>query len=515
MLKRSLVAKVLPGLAVSGVLIASIVASPAGLLSSLSGYGYGVCGYGYSAFSGTATVTGLSPTSGTTAGGTSVFITGSGFCNTVSAVTFGTPAQSINVLADTLIQAVTPAHAAGTVDVRVTNAAGTSAINAPADQYTFVTPTPSVYTALSPQRILDTRTNSGKLGPGGSVNLSIGGIYVPANATSVVLNVTAADESTAGFFTIYPTGGTTPLASNLNWTAGEIVPNLVSTGLSSGGDVTIFNGLGSADAIVDLEGYFAPAGGGSTAGQFVPLAPSRISDTRAASGKPNAGSTLAAGTTLNVTVAGVGGVPTTGVSAVVLNVTAVDQTANGVFTVFPTGSTRPLASNLNWIPGQTVPNRVVVPLTAGVGQESIYNPLGSADAVVDVNGYFTDSTAAGSGFFTLFPSRIVDSRNGTGGFSAPLGAGATFTVTVAGHGGVPSAGATAVIINVTVANPTAASDLVVSPSGVASTTSDLNWVAGQTVPNLVVVKLSALGKIDITNAFGTTNVIVDVVGYYT
>jgi hypothetical protein len=55
----------------------------------------------------------------------------------------------------------------------------------------------------------------------------------------------------------------------------------------------------------------------------------------------------------------------------------------------------------------------------------------------------------------------------------------------------------------------------VSPSGVTSTTSDLNWVAGQTVPNLVVVKLSALGKIDITNAFGTTNVIVDVVGYYT
>ena len=89
MLKRSLVAKVLPGFAVSGVLIASIVASPVGLFGSLSGYGYGVCGYGYNAFGGTATVTGLSPTSGTTAGGTSVFITGSGYCNTVSAVHFG------------------------------------------------------------------------------------------------------------------------------------------------------------------------------------------------------------------------------------------------------------------------------------------------------------------------------------------------------------------------------------------------------------------------------------------
>jgi hypothetical protein len=225
--------------------------------------------------------------------------------------------------------------------------------------------------------------------------------------------------------------------------------------------------------------------------------------------------TLAAGTTLPVQVTGVGGVPFTGVSAVVLNVTAADQTANGVFTVFAAGSTRPLASNLNWVPGTPVPNRVIVPINATTGQVSIYNPLGSADAIVDVNGYFTDSTAAGSGFFTLFPSRIVDTRNGTGAPMAPVAAGTPLTVTVAGHGGVPLAGATAVIINVTVANPSTASDLVVSPSGVVSTTSDLNFVAGQTVPNLVVVKLSALGKIDISNAFGTTNVIVDVVGYYT
>src|SRR6266851_3539827 len=516
MLKRSLVAKVLPGLAVSGVLIASIVASPAGLFGSLSGYGYGVCGYGYNAFSGTATVTGLSPTSGTTAGGTSVFITGSGYCNTVSAVHFGTsPAQSINVLADTLIQAVSPAHAAGAVDVTVTNAAGTSATSS-ADLYTFTNPTPSVYTALSPQRILDTRTNSGKLGPGGSVNLSIGGIYVPANATSVVLNVTAVDESTAGFFTLYPTGGTTPNASNLNWVAGETVANLASVGLSAGGDVTIFNGLGSADAVVDLEGYFAPAVGGSTAGQFVPVVPARITDTRAASGQTNAGKTLAAGTTLNVVATGVGGVPATGVTAVVLNVTAVDQTANGFFTVLPTGTSLVTASNLNWTPGDTVPNRVIVPVGTA-GQVSIFNGLGSADAVVDVNGYFTDSSASGAGFFTLFPSRIVDTRNGTGGFPiAPLGAGATMTVTVDGHGGVPATLVKAVIINVTVANPTTASDLVIWPHGTTQpTASDLNFVGGQTVPNLVVVKLSALGQIDIFNAFGTTNVIVDVVGYYT
>src|SRR5258708_25353341 len=113
MLKRSLVGKVLPGLAVSGVLIASIVASPAALFGSLSGYGYGVCGYGYNAFNGTATVTGLSPTSGTTAGGTSVFITGSRYSNTVSAVPFGTtPAPSMHVLSATLTPALSPTHPA-------------------------------------------------------------------------------------------------------------------------------------------------------------------------------------------------------------------------------------------------------------------------------------------------------------------------------------------------------------------------------------------------------------------
>ncbi len=87
-------------------------------------------------------------------------------------------------------------------------------------------------------------------------------------------------------------------------------------------------------------------------------------------------------------------------------------------------------------------------------------------------------------------------------------------VTVAGHGGVPASGATAVIINVTVTSPTAVSDLVVSPHSVVSAASDLNYVAGQTVPNLVIVKLSALGQIDIFNAGGTVNVIVDVVGWY-
>ena len=205
---------------------------------------------------------------------------------------------------------------------------------------------------------------------------------------------------------------------------------------------------------------------------------------------------------------GAGGIPGAGVSAVVMNVTATNTSSAGFFTVYPTGVTRPLASNLNWAAGVTVPNRVIVPV-GSTGKVTFYNGVGSADLIVDVNGYFTDASTSGASFTTLSPTRIVDTRNGTGGRSSPLGPGETMIVTVAGSGGVPGA-AKAVVLNVTVDGPTAASDLVVWPDGTsAPVASDLNFVAGQAVPNLVIG-----GKIDIRNDFGSTSVIVDVVGWY-
>ena len=105
-----------------------------------------------------------------------------------------------------------------------------------------------------------------------------------------------------------------------------------------------------------------------------------------------------------------------------MNVTATNTNAAGFFTVYPKGAALPLASNLNWTPGVTVPNRVIVPVGTG-GKVSFYNGVGLADLIVDVNGYFTDSTAGGASFTVLSPTRIVDTRNGAGGFNSPLGPG--------------------------------------------------------------------------------------------
>jgi hypothetical protein len=157
------------------------------------------------------------------------------------------------------------------------------------------------------------------------------------------------------------------------------------------------------------------------------------------------------------------------------------------------------------------------------GQVSLFNGAGNTDVVVDVGGWFTDGSdaaAAGGQFTGLTPARVLDTRNGTGGFSVAVGPGGVIQLLVAGQGGVPAMSATvpptAVVLNVTATNTTAGGFLTLYPSDAASRplASDLNWAPGVTVPNLVVVKVGADGRVAIFNGAGSTAVIADVVGWY-
>jgi hypothetical protein len=209
----------------------------------------------------------------------------------------------------------------------------------------------------------------------------------------------------------------------------------------------------------------------------------------------------------------------------VLNVTVTDAQGPSYLTVYPTGQPLPLASNLNFVGGQTVPNRVMVPLGSN-GQINIYNGWNTTDIVVDVNGYFTDGTASPSiaGRFTglTAPTRILDTRYGpapVGRAPGPVGPGQTIFVQVARASGVPSSNAplppTAVALNVTATDTTANSYLKIYPStSTLPVASDLNWPPGKTVPNMVVVKLGSDGRIAIYNGFGSADVVVDVLGWY-
>jgi hypothetical protein len=220
--------------------------------------------------------------------------------------------------------------------------------------------------------------------------------------------------------------------------------------------------------------------------------------------------------------AGWAGVPLNGAGAVSLNVTVTGAPSGGFVTVWPDGDSRPNTSNVNFNAGQTTQNRVVVKLPAD-GVVDLYVGGGGADVIVDIGGWFTDATRAdgtGSGLVGITPARILDTRTGNGGFPiAPLQANSTMMVMVASQGGVPSMTSPtppkAAILNVTVTNTSAGSYLIVYPSDASQPlASDLNWSVGQTVPNLVLVKVGADGKIAIYNGYGSTDVVVDVLGYF-
>lgn len=381
---------------------------------------------------------------------------------------------------------------------------------APASAATSQAPSSgSSYTAQSPSRLLDTRTNPGLpiTGAGGaeSRNLTVAGgsTGVPSNAAAVVLNVTTTNTSAPGYLAVFPAGtGTQPLVSNLNWAAGQTIANLVAVPVGSNGQVTLFSST-HTDVVADLQGFFG--GSSNASGGYVALRPNRITDTRAASGLANAGQTLGAGSTLSVQVAGAGGVPS-GATAAILNVTVTNTSGSSYLTAYPAGATQPLASNLNWTAGRTIANRVIVPLGSG-GRVSLFNAAGSADVVVDVSGYY--SSTSGSGYMPLSPVRIADTRTS----ASTLGAGGTLTVQVAGVGGTAN-NAKAAILNVTATNTTAAGYLTVYPGGNLPLASDLNFGAGQTIPNLVVATLSSTGTVSIFNPSGSTDVVVDLFGFF-
>ncbi len=383
------------------------------------------------------------------------------------------------------------------------------------------------YHALPPKRILDTRPQfqvgpfSTPFGPESSRNVTVIGVGgVPTTGVSaVVLNVTVTDTGAASYLTLYPAGGNPPLASNLNWVPGNDTPNLVEVKVGANGQVGVYNKYGTVDVVIDVAGYVSTDGVTNTPdGLYNPVVPFRLLDTRIGNGAPLA--QVGPNQTIDVQITGVAGsnVPLAGVSGVVLNVTVTNPTAASHLTVFPTGGSPPLVSNLNFVAGQTVPNRVFVKVGTG-GKVSFYNYAGSVDVIADIGGWFTDLTLGGNGttFTGMTPTRILDTRLAG---QAPLGPAGIITVSIAGAAGIPPISSltppTAGVLNVTVTNNNAASYLTLWPTGALAMplASDLNWVPGQTVPNLVVVQIGADGTISLFNAYGQTDVVIDVVGYY-
>ena len=377
----------------------------------------------------------------------------------------------------------------------------------------------------APARVWDSRRPGGRTVDGShqaTGRLAAGAVYelpvagragVPANAATVVLNVTAVGPGADGYVTVFPCGQPLPDASNLNYVQGDIVPNTVIARVGVGGKVCLYT-YAATDLLVDVAGYFP------TVTSLVPLdAPARVWDSRRPGGRTVDGShqatgRLAAGAVYELPVAGRAGVPANA-ATVVLNVTAVGPGADGYVTVFPCGQPLPDASNLNYVQGDIVPNTVIA--RVGVGGKVCLYTYAATDLLVDVAGYFPTVTS----LVPLdAPARVWDScrpggRTVDGSHQATgrLAAGAVYELPVAGRAGVPANAAT-VVLNVTAVGPGADGYVTVFPCGQPlPDASNLNYVQGDIVPNTVIARVGVGGKVCLYT-YAATDLLVDVAGYF-
>jgi hypothetical protein len=192
---------------------------------------------------------------------------------------------------------------------------------------------------------------------------------------TVALNVTVIGPTEQNFISVFPGDSSFGGTSNINFSKGQTIANMVVTKVSADGKIRIFNNAGFTHIAVDVVGWF-PA-----VSQFRSFAPQRFVDTRISGGP------LAPGERREVVMTGRGGVPNAGVGAVALNVTVVGSTASNYLTVYPSGGSQPTASNLNFVAGQTIANMVIVKVGTG-GKITLFNNAGFTPVLVDVVGYF-------------------------------------------------------------------------------------------------------------------------------
>ncbi len=304
-----------------------------------------------------------------------------------------------------------------------TVAFGATLAGAPA--VTSAAPFPTASTAIRPDRVLDTRhgvgASAGTVDPGERLTLSVPAA-ANAGASSVVLNLTAADAAAPGYVTAWPCADPRPATSVLNFTPDHATPNLIALKLPAGG--LCFETSASVHLIGDVMGWFTGNG------DFRGSSPNRLVDTRDESAP------LAAGVERRVTVAGTPGIGGSA-AAVAMNVTVTQPTADGYVVAYPCG-TSPDASTVNFRRGEDVANLTFVALS---GDDVCVRSSVTTHLILDTFGW-----SNGSGELrALPPARVLDTRQVGQWPYGPAQSTSTITLHVAGRGGVPKNAAAALV----------------------------------------------------------------------
>lgn len=318
-----------------------------------------------------------------------------------------------------------------------------------------------LFEAQTPQRIFDSRNAA----PAGvmQVTLTIPGQFSAGDA--VDLNVTAANTAAAGFLTVYPCGGTVPNVSNLNFRAGDVIPNHVIVA-ANGGSVCVTSSVPTG-LIVDLQGVWRGSRG------FVSQTPTRTFDSRnGAGGAPATGGTIqVSGLDPARTIFG--------------NVTVVGALNAGFATVYPCAAAVPSTSNLNYRAEQTRA-ALFVATPDSTGNLCVF-VSGGGHVIVDSFGSVSTTKVANSS-----SARLVDTRSSAPSAGMIIGSQA------------PAAG-TFDLLNVTSTGSTSPGFLTVFPCGqTVPNASSVNYGIADASPNSVSTTTSTC-----VQPSSATNVIVD------
>lgn len=350
---------------------------------------------------------------------------------------------------------------------------------------------------MAPGRLLDSRSSDVVpggcfLAPGSRRDVQVTGkAGVPSSGVAaVVLNVTAVSPWRTTWLTAFPAGAPTPPTSSVNANAGQSTAATVVVPVGTGGKVSVLNGPGATELLVDVAGYFPTDGSGV---KYNAGPPTRVLDY------------VVDGMTWTTTSMSV---PPTA-TAVVANVT-LDQPSGPTFgSIVPNKpTTTPRTSSINVDAGRTGANRVITQVEGST--TSLFTDRRSR-AILDVTGWYAPT---GASFYPLSPHRVADSRSGLG-LRGPLVGGVENRLTLAGDGTQVPAGATAVVVSLTATSaPRNTWVTTWQPGTPAPSTSDVNVMPGESRANLVIVPLAANGQASLKIGNDQAQVVVDVLGYY-
>ena len=340
---------------------------------------------------------------------------------------------------------------------------------------------PTEYVPLTPSRVLDTRFDPpGRLGAGDTLTVDLTP-HVPDGTTAVAVNLTSARSANGGFLSAHPCDRTRRDVSSVNHAAGQARGAMAIVPLSAAGELCVYT-ESPGDVVVDLQGAFVPDGGT----RLTTVDADRLVDTRET------------GRAQLLEIA----VPDPSVAAVAVNLTAARGERVGFLTADACEDEPPDVSNLNFLTGEPVAGAAIVPVSAA-GTICVRSSA-PVDVMVDLTGEFRADS--GLRFQAADPRRMLDVRDGTGGWAPILGSDQLIDTRVA-----PETAA-AVTGTITLVRPVRTA-FAVADCREDPPISNVNAAAGDAMANALTVALADGGELCFRSS-ETAKLLFDTTGWW-